>query len=128
MTLGTYWLSGPDETFVHVEGAARRDELAADGWNESAAPGARDQVWVQHNKTQAFAKVPFEGVESWGALGWEPGVPPTRRADLGHQIALPDPQPAPVTLTPESETSEAADVPPADKPRKAATVKENDRA
>lgn len=128
MTLGTYWLSGPEGTFVRVEGAARRDELAADGWTESTVPAPRDQVWVQHDVTGAFATVVAEGLESWGFNGWAPAVPPTAPADLGHQVVLPDPQPAPVTLTPEPETTEAAEVPPADKPRKAATVKENGHA
>lgn len=121
----TYWLAGPDDTRVQVEGAARRDELAAGGWSETTEPSPADRVWLQHADTKAFALFGAGSLVTWEARGWQHAVPPTLQTDTGPVVVLPEPaaeQPvSEVTETPAVTTS------PAEKP-KTESKKETDRA
>lgn len=87
----TYWLIGPDNTFAQVEGAARRDELAASGWTPAEEPGSADRVWLRHDVTGGVALFPFASLEPWQARGWEFVVPETRNTDQGPMVVLPEP-------------------------------------
>ena len=137
-----FWLRGPEDVFVQVEGAEERDRLAGDpAWTEADPPGPRDLVWLKHDVTGAVVAFRAETLDGWHALGWEFVVPPTARADYGHQV-LPVPdraaelEPEPlaepeiearpaVELVEEPET-ETAEEPAEVKPRR--TVKEKSNA
>lgn len=87
----TYWLIGPDNTFTQVEGAARRDELAEQGWTATEEPTGPDRAWMQHDLLRTFSLFPVSTVEAWQARGWELAVPPTQRTDTGWLVVLPNP-------------------------------------
>lgn len=117
MTKGTYWLTGPGDTYVFVEGAARRDELAGHGWTETTAPLELDRVWLHHPDTGGWAKFPAAGVDAALAKGWQHDIPPTRPTEQGAEIVLPDPAPIEQS-TPEPVLLEPVQTPPpADKPK-----------
>ena len=132
MTKSLYWLSGPGETYVQVEGATRRDELAGHGWEPADTPPELGRVWLRHNTTGAFAKFTAAGVDSALALGWEFAVPPTRPADLGHEVVLPSPVPANAHTGPSPDIEENPAQPaqteaPPPAVKKTDSKKENDR-
>ena len=119
---GQYWMTGPEGTFVHVEGAARRDLFTELGWVAADEPDRDDRVWLRHKTTRAFAHFSAESLDGWHALGWEYAVPPVRRTEQGLEALVP----APIDYAePQPEETEAP--PPADRPKNE-NVKENKRA
>ena len=113
----TYWLIGPGNTFVQVEGADARDSLAVHGWTATDEPDSAATVWLRHNVTWALSALPYGALESWQARGWEFVVPHTEPGDQGPVVALPA-RPAEMVSEPAETPAAGAEVttPPAAKP------------
>jgi len=117
----TYWLIGPDNTFVQVEGAARRDQITSDGWTETTEPTGADEVWMRHEVTGVYSLMRAGALDAWQGRGWQYAVPPTRRTEQGVIVALPEsvqqPQSA-VADTPDVTTPQAEEPPASDEKEK----------
>lgn len=89
--MATYWLTGPDGTYVQVEGAAHRDMLLDLGWSESDEPDRNGRVWMRHSETRAYVHFVAESLEGWLAKGWEFAAPPIRHTEQGLEALVPAP-------------------------------------
>jgi hypothetical protein len=120
--VNTYWLTGPDDTYAQVKGAARRDLFIDLGWFEADEPPRDGRVWLRHDVTRAYVPFVAESLEGWHAKGWEFAVPPVQHTEQGLVALVPAPLDY-VEPQPEKTPAPAS----ADEP-KAESVKEKDRA
>ncbi len=110
MSKQTYWLADDLGGLITVEGAAVRDEYAAEGWQVVDTPPNGARMWMQHSEHGGWALFPVDIREVWEARGWQPAIPTSVRTDTGlAAVNLSAQQPQTIASVPEPPAEEFGD-------------------